>query len=245
MTRFAQLAAIALDNARLYEDAQHELAERKRTEAQLRYQKALLESLSEASPDGILAVSPERQWLFFNRRFNELWQLPESILHAHSVAVGRETLLDKLVDPLTAMQQLAELDSQPDLSRRAEVALKDRRTFDIYTAPVKGADQQHYGRVWFYRDITERKRAEAERERLITELQDALANIKTLRGLIPICASCKKIRDDRGYWNQLESYIAQHTEADFSHGICPDCIRKLYPEFADEPDESLIDAPRI
>jgi hypothetical protein len=59
-------------------------------------------------------------------------------------------------------------------------------------------------------------------------LQDALSQIKTLKGLIPICASCKKIRDDKGYWNQLETFIQEHTEAEFSHGICPDCMKKLY-----------------
>jgi hypothetical protein len=68
----------------------------------------------------------------------------------------------------------------------------------------------------------------------ITELQNALSKVKILSGLIPICAHCKKIRDDHGYWNQLESYIKKHSEADFSHGICPDCIRKLYPDYADK-----------
>jgi PAS domain S-box-containing protein len=84
-------------------------------------------------------------------------------------------------------------------------------------------------------DITERKKAEIalqeaakEREKLIQELQYALDNIKTLQGLIPICASCKKIRDDKGFWNQVEGYISQHTDAKFTHGICPDCSKKLY-----------------
>ena len=74
----------------------------------------------------------------------------------------------------------------------------------------------------------------AEREKLIGELQEALAKIKSLRGLIPICASCKKIRDDRGYWTQLEVYIRDHSEAEFSHSICSDCMQKLYPEFLEE-----------
>ncbi len=78
------------------------------------------------------------------------------------------------------------------------------------------------------RDITKRKRAEEERERLIHSLQDALAKIRRLHGMLPICASCKKIRDDKGYWNQIESYIQEHSEAEFTHGICPDCMKKLY-----------------
>jgi PAS domain S-box-containing protein len=80
-------------------------------------------------------------------------------------------------------------------------------------------------------DITERKQAEEERERLIQQLQDSVAQIKTLRGLLPICASCKKIRNDKGYWESIEVYISEHSEARFSHGICLECARKIYPEF--------------
>jgi PAS domain S-box-containing protein len=79
-------------------------------------------------------------------------------------------------------------------------------------------------------DISRRKRIEAEREELIGELQAALEKVKQLSGLLPICASCKNIRDDNGYWNQIESYIRDHSEADFSHGLCPECAKRLYPE---------------
>jgi len=78
-----------------------------------------------------------------------------------------------------------------------------------------------------------RQRAEREREKLIPELQEALANVKTLRGLLPICSSCKKVRDDRGYWNQIESFVRERSEAAFSHSICPECEKKLYPELGD------------
>lgn len=81
-------------------------------------------------------------------------------------------------------------------------------------------------------DITLRRRAEQERERLIGELQAAIARIRTLDGLIPICAGCKKIRDDSGYWQEVEAYIEARSEAEFSHGLCPECIRKLYPDYA-------------
>ena len=80
------------------------------------------------------------------------------------------------------------------------------------------------------RDITEQKATEAEREGLIQELKEALGRVKSLSGLLPMCASCRKIRDQKGSWHDLETYIRSHTEADFSHGICPDCRRKLYPE---------------
>ena len=80
-------------------------------------------------------------------------------------------------------------------------------------------------------DITDHRRVEEERERLIIELRDALAKIKTLSGLLPICTSCKKIRDDKGYWEQVEVYIRDRSEAEFSHGLCPECLKKNYPEF--------------
>lgn len=77
-------------------------------------------------------------------------------------------------------------------------------------------------------EISERKKAELEKEKLITELTSALDEIKTLRGILPICSECKKIRDDSGYWTQIESYMSKHLDADFSHGLCPGCITKLY-----------------
>ncbi|MDI6767306.1 MAG: PAS domain S-box protein [Bacteroidota bacterium] len=112
---------------------------------------------------------------------------------------------------------------------------KDGSLFDVWilAAPiyVEGGKIALYG---MYRDITERKQIEKEREQLIHDLQEALANIKTLRGLIPICAWCKKIRNDTGYWSQVESYIEQQADVKFSHGICPECFTKVKSEFRKE-----------
>ena len=83
-------------------------------------------------------------------------------------------------------------------------------------------------------EIEERKRTEEEKEKLIAQLQKAMQDVKVLSGFLPICASCKKIRDDTGYWRQLEEYISKHSNALFSHGICPDCCKKLYPDFQEE-----------
>jgi hypothetical protein len=104
-----------------------------------------------------------------------------------------------------------------------------------------------YGGIWFIGlaglflvrrnikdDLSERERAEKEKSELTKELQKSLAQVKLLSGFLPICSSCKKIRDDEGYWSEVERYIGEHSEAEFSHSICPDCMRKLYPEYADE-----------
>jgi hypothetical protein len=88
------------------------------------------------------------------------------------------------------------------------------------------------GAVVYFRDISERMRAAAEREKFVRELQDALASVRQLSGLLPICASCKQIRNDKGYWTQIEVYVQDHSDAQFSHGICPECMEKLYPEFS-------------
>ncbi len=81
-------------------------------------------------------------------------------------------------------------------------------------------------------DITERKQAERQRESLVAELQQALRQVKTLSGLLPICASCKRIRDDQGAWQPVEAYIRERSNAEFTHGLCPDCVRRLYPQFS-------------
>ncbi|WP_028579273.1 HAMP domain-containing protein [Desulfogranum japonicum] len=82
--------------------------------------------------------------------------------------------------------------------------------------------------------LQRRKAADDDLEKTVRELREALDRIKKLSGLLPICASCKKIRDDKGYWNQIESYIKTHSDAEFSHGICPECAVKLYPELVDK-----------
>lgn len=107
--------------------------------------------------------------------------------------------------------------------------------FEIFSVSAEGLYQSDrvgsntfLGTQGIARDISKRKKAEIEREELISELQEAVENIRTLNGLLPICANCKKIRDDKGYWNQIEGYIQKHSEAKFSHGICPECSDQFY-----------------
>ncbi len=88
---------------------------------------------------------------------------------------------------------------------------------------IELADAQH--------EIERRIKAEKELGKVVQDLQKALSEVKTLQGILPICAHCKKIRDDKGYWKQIESYIRDHSEVDFSHGICPECAKKFYPDY--------------
>jgi len=106
--------------------------------------------------------------------------------------------------------------------------------FDLTVEPLCDAHGDVVGITCACTDITPVKQGAEERERLIRELQDALAQVKVLSGLLPICASCKKIRDDHGEWNSVEKYIRERSSAQFTHGICPECARRLYPEYCKE-----------
>lgn len=88
-------------------------------------------------------------------------------------------------------------------------------------------------------EIIDRKETEAEKEILIKELQEAIGQVKTLRGLLPICSSCQQIRDTKGNWNRIDEYIQEHTEVELTHGICPKCAKTLYPELYSEIEKDL------
>ncbi|MDA8138798.1 MAG: hypothetical protein M0036_09110 [Desulfobacteraceae bacterium] len=99
-----------------------------------------------------------------------------------------------------------------------------RRRLKIQAETIQMANEK------IQREMEQRRKAQFEKDNLIAQLKEALSKVKTLGGLLPICASCKKIRDDKGYWNQLELYIGHHTDASFTHGICPDCAKKMLKE---------------
>jgi len=104
------------------------------------------------------------------------------------------------------------------------------RCIEDSCSPIRDERGAVMGGILVFRDVSERKQREQERERLIAELKDALANVKTLSGLLPICAWCKSIRDDQGYWQRVEEYIKLHSTATFTHGICTTCFDKHIPK---------------
>ena len=103
------------------------------------------------------------------------------------------------------------------------------RTLLVTAVPQFDRERKFAASLGVFLDVTDRKREEAEREQLIAELQEALAQVRTLSGLIPICSGCKRIRDDQNFWHQVERYVAQRTGAKFIHGLCPDCTKKYFP----------------
>jgi PAS domain S-box-containing protein len=117
---------------------------------------------------------------------------------------------------------------------RSEVSITfrgERYYFDLTVEPLRDRANTVVGITCAATDITALKRAQQEREQLIKELQEALAKVKLLSGLLPTCASCKRIRDEQGQWHEWQGYIHRHSEADFTHGICPDCASRLYPDY--------------
>lgn len=132
---------------------------------------------------------------------------------------------------------ITDLDQEIDESER-ELLTADGECLPILKSVVRVRLDGREHLLESFIDISERKAAEAEREKLIGELRKALSEIRTLRGFLPICASCKNIRDDEGYWHQIEIYIRNRADVDFTHSICPDCEKRLYGDlFDDEEDD--------
>jgi PAS domain S-box-containing protein len=106
----------------------------------------------------------------------------------------------------------------------------ESKKFLVTVTPYVDSQNKTAGIIESFEDITERQKLEEENEHLISDLQESLKKVKLLSGLLPICASCKSIKDDKGHWSKVETYIANHSDATCSHGICPECAERLYPE---------------
>ena len=134
--------------------------------------------------------------------------------------------------PIIMLEDGTQIIGTGNLSHKVGTEAKDEigalsRAFDKMTENLKKSTASI---VDLNKEVVERKRVEEEREKLIKELQEALKEIKALRGILPLCSFCKKIRDDKGYWEQVDVYIYKHLQADISHSICPECAKELYPD---------------
>lgn len=210
-------------------DLAHRVEELERTVADLRKAEAALltsneryRSLVETTDDSIYVVDRDCRYLFINSKHigrmgftgDEYKGHPYREFHS-----PEET--EAFIEQVTRVFETAAPVYHEHRSGR------DGGYFLRTLSPIKGGGGETTAVSIVSKNITRRKKMEEERERLIEKLQDALAKIKTLKGLIPICAWCKKVRTDEGYWSELETYIREHSDADFTHGICQDCLKKL------------------
>jgi PAS domain S-box-containing protein len=204
-----------------------DVTERKRSEEALRRSRESFQQLFEEAPIGMAMIGSGIAFTKVNRALCDMLGYTKAELTGLT--------FDRFVDPTdleTHMDAAQEFFEGSRSSFKLEARYYRKEGEPLWGSLTVERIEDSTGQMLFVlvmvEDISERRRAAEERERIISELKDALANVKTLRGLIPICASCKKIRDDKGYWSQVEVYVRDRSEAEFSHGICPDCSKKLY-----------------
>ncbi|HRS52835.1 MAG TPA: PAS domain-containing protein [Candidatus Marinimicrobia bacterium] len=203
----------------------------KRAEEALQYEKSLMDALMNNIPDSI----------YFKDRQCRLLKISRHMMKSLNMTQESDYYLKTDIDLFGEEFGRATVESDLQLMETGKpiIGLVEGRKLpdgkinwtSTTKIPLRDQDGNIIGLVGISREINEIKQAEEQREKIIAELQEALDKIKTLKGLIPICASCKKIRDDQGYWNSVESYIKDHAEVEFTHGICPDCMKKLYPNY--------------
>jgi len=149
------------------------ITERKQAEEELLLKTALLEAQAEASIDGVLAVDEEGRSILFNRRFGQMWQIPREVLETRDDARMLQYVRDQLKDPDGFLATVEYLYARPEEKSRDEIQLKDGRVFDRYSSPLVDTHHRHHGRIWYFRDITDRKRAEEERIALEAKVRQA------------------------------------------------------------------------
>ncbi len=218
------------------------IAARKRAEDDLKKSEKKLHDITSSLGEGVMMIDKDGRLEFMNPEAEGLlgWRAPEligSILHDRIHHHTREgSPLPWAECPTLRVLQTGErvaMDEDAFLRKDGTlipVAYISAPIIDVKDGKVVAA-------VIAFHDITRRKRIEEEREKLLLDHMEALSRIKTLSGMLPICSSCKRIRDDEGYWTQIETYINEHSQAEFSHGLCPECAQRMYPQYykKDEP----------
>lgn len=210
------------------EELRNEVGQRRKTEKLLRLEKEKIEKITGNIGAGIAEISKDYRVLWVNTILKDIFGDVEGKL-CHEVFYQRHEICpDCGVEKILAGAADLAVHEQQGQDKNGNILWSQ-----IIATPLHDLDGNIISVLEVVFPITDRKLQEQEREKLIDELKEALTRVKVLSGLLPICASCKRIRDDQGYWNQIESYIRNHSDADFSHGICPDCAKKLYPQFYD------------
>jgi len=203
----------------------HDISERKRIEDQIQIEKNFSESLISSLPGVMYVFDQLGRFKRWNKNF-------ESVTGYSEDQIKVMNPLDFIAseDKQRVRQTIEKVFIEGSANVEGGFSTISGKTIPYLFTGFRFAQNGLNYLVGVGLDISDRIETEKEKENLINRLQETLSEVKQLSGLLPICASCKNIRDDKGYWNKIESYIKNHSEAEFSHGICPDCAKKLYPE---------------
>ena len=206
-----------------------DISERKLAEEQVKKEKNFSESLIHSLP-GIMYLFDE-----FGRPLRWNKNL-EEVTGFSSEEIKNMTPLDFITpeDEQAVQKAIGKVFHQGSYDIEAGLLTKNGQVIPYFFTGVRFINNDLKYLVGVGLDITEKNKAEKEKENLIKKLQETLSQVKQLTGLLPICTSCKKIRDDEGYWTKIETYIKDHSEAEFTHSICPSCLNKLYPEYSNK-----------
>jgi PAS domain S-box-containing protein len=241
-TRFARRSEIAALN--MMQDAQQARAVAETALMAVRESEEKVQAIVESAMDAVITIDDQSRITGWNRCAANMfgWKADEVMNRSLTETIIPSHLHER---HLRGMQRFLTAQESLVLHRRIEMTARRRDgaefpvELSIASFQLKGAHTFSA----FVRDITQTKEYEARQKQLIDDLQSALAQVKTLKGLLPICAHCKKIRDDTGYWTQLEIYMVQHADVSFTHGICPECMTEIREsmESDDAPQNSSSD----
>lgn len=212
-------------NLKIFEELVKNLKANKKRTKELKKSKQKYSRLVDSMNEGLVEIDENWTITFTNTAF------------VHMTGLKPDQIIGKCFHDLLAkpFKKIASSEHQNHFAGKTrryelELLLQNGKSIPVLFSPKPNYDMKgrYLGTLGVVTDISDIKRIEKERETLISELQQKLNEIKILTGLLPICSKCKKIRDDKGYWNLLESYIQSHSGATFTHGICPECSDELY-----------------
>jgi len=225
-------------------EAVRDITQRKRMEEKLRESEERFRGIFEDGPLGMLIADPNFKILKVNRAVCEMLGYAEADLTGRSI--GEITHAEDMEKSTGLSKQL--LHGEVPLFRLEKRYVKkngEALWVNLTVTAIRGQEGKVLYALGMVENISRRRLAEQERERLVRNLQQALDNAKTLHGLLPMCAWCKKIRNDKGYWQKVEAYVQEHSDASFTHGICPECLNKVDPATAAEVLENDKERKRL